>query len=201
MPSLADTVEGKRVENHRPGPRLIVTPDAWHRAASELAAGRATLLAGGATPIRRRSSMALADAAAGEILVVSLRCPDKKFPSVGALHPPAIRLERAIHSLYGYEPTRAPDPRPWLDLGFWGVQPPLGTRSTSPQAPSSYDFLPLEGEALLNALLKRWMRPAPARRGCAESCRRTIRRSCRLRRMRRATASLRRSSSWPPDLP
>ena len=92
--------------------------------------------------------MALADAAAGEILVVSLACPDKKFPSVGALHPPAIRLERAIRSLYGYEPIGAPDSRPWLDLGFWGVQHPLGARGAPPQAQPSYDFLPVEGEAL-----------------------------------------------------
>ena len=44
------------------------------------------------------------------------------------------------------------------------------------------------------------MRPAPARRGCAESCRRTIRRSCRFRRTRPAAASPRRNSSSPPDL-
>ena len=34
------------------------------------------------------------------------------FPSVGSLHPPAIRLERAIHSLYGLEPRGAPDDAP-----------------------------------------------------------------------------------------
>ena len=56
------------------------------------------------------------------IAVVSLECPDETFPSVGALHPPAIRLERAIHSLYGLHPIGAPDARPWLDLGFWDVQ-------------------------------------------------------------------------------
>jgi Ni,Fe-hydrogenase III large subunit len=79
---------------------------------------------------------------------VSLACPDQKFPSVGALHPPAIRLERAVRSLYGYEPIGAPDSRPWLDLGFWDVQHPLGARSAPPQARPPYDFLPVEGEAL-----------------------------------------------------
>jgi hypothetical protein len=100
MPSLAEIIEGRRVENHRPWPRKIVTPDAWRRAASKLSAGRATLLGlwGDADPAPL-VHMAVADAAAGEILVVSLACPDQKFPSVGALHPPAIRLERAIHSL------------------------------------------------------------------------------------------------------
>jgi Ni,Fe-hydrogenase III large subunit len=149
MPSLAESIEGRRVENHRPWPRLVVTPDAWRRTASDLAAGRATLLGlwGDADPAPL-VHMALADAAAGEILVVSLACPDQKFPSVGALHPPAIRLERAIQSLYGYEPTGAPDSRPWLDLGFWDVQHPLGARSAPPQARPPYDFLPVEGEAL-----------------------------------------------------
>jgi Ni,Fe-hydrogenase III large subunit len=149
MPSLAETIAGKRAENHRPWPRLIVTQDAWRLATSELAAGRATLLGlwGDADPAPL-VHMALADAAAGEILVVSLACPDRTFPSVGALHPPAIRLERAIHSLYGYAPTEAPDARPWLDLGFWDVQHPLGAHSAPPQARPSYDFLPVEGEAL-----------------------------------------------------
>ena len=149
MPSLAGTIEGTRVENHRPWPRIVVTVDAWRRAASELAASRATLLAlwGDADPAPL-VHMALADAAAGEILVVSLPCPDKKFPSVGALHPPAIRLERAIQSLYSYESTGSRDARPWLDLGFWDVEHPLGTHSPPPQARPSYDFLPVEGEAL-----------------------------------------------------
>jgi len=149
MPSLAESIEGRRVENHRPWPRLVVTPDAWRRTASDLAAGRATLLGlwGDADPAPL-VHMALADAAAGEILVVSLACPDQKFPSVGALHPAAIRLERAVHSLYGYEPIGAPDSRPWLDLGFWDVQHPLGARSAPPQARPPYDFLPVEGEAL-----------------------------------------------------
>ena len=84
----------------------------------------------------------------GEILVVSLACPDRRFPSVGALHPPAIRLERAIRDLYGFEPVGAPDPRPWLDHGLWDVQHPLGARSAPPQARPPYDFLPVEGEAL-----------------------------------------------------
>ncbi len=149
MPSLAESIGGKRVENHGPWPRIAVTADAWRRAASELAAGRGTLLGlwGDADPAPL-VHMALSDAAAGEILVVSLACPDKKFPSVGAFHPPAIRLERAIHSLYGYEPTGTPDSRPWLDLGFWDVQYPLGARNAPPQARPPYDFLPVEGEAL-----------------------------------------------------
>src|SRR3974390_3294421 len=105
MPALADIIEGRRVEGHRPWPRIVAAPDGWRRAASELAAGRATLLGlwGDADPAPL-VHMGISDAAAAEILVVTLSCPDKTFPSVGALHPPAIRLERAIQSLYGYEP-------------------------------------------------------------------------------------------------
>ncbi len=149
MPSLAEAMECTRVGDHRPWPRLVVTPDAWRRAASELATGPATLLGlwGDADPAPL-VHMALADAVAGEILVVSLPCAGGKFPSVGALHPPAIRLERTIQSLYGYEPIGAPDRRPWLDLGFWDVQHPLGAPGTPPPARPAYDFLPVEGEAL-----------------------------------------------------
>ena len=121
--------QGERAENHRPWPRFIVTADAWRQVASEIAAGQATLL--GLWADRRRLPtvhMAIMDDADGDIAVASLACPDGRFPSVGALHPPAIRLERAIQSLYGYVAVGAPDSRPWLDLGFWDVQHPLGAR-------------------------------------------------------------------------
>jgi Ni,Fe-hydrogenase III large subunit len=149
MPSLADTLAGRRVEGHRTWPRIVVTPDGWRGAAIELAAGRGTLLGlwGDADPAPL-VHMAMSDAAAGEILIVSLPCPDRQFPSVGALHAPAIRLERAVHSLYGYEPAGAPDNRPWLDLGFWDVRYPLGAPAPVPPARPPYDFLPVEGEAL-----------------------------------------------------
>jgi Ni,Fe-hydrogenase III large subunit len=149
MPSLAETIQGNSVESHRPWPRIVVTADGWRRAAGELAAGRATLLGlwGDADPAAV-VHMAISDAAAAEIVVVSLPCPEQAFPSVGALHPPASRLERAVHSLYGYEPTGAPDSRPWLDLGFWDLQHPLGAPRAPPPKRPAYDFLPVEGEAL-----------------------------------------------------
>ena len=92
--------------------------------------------------------MAIVEDLTGDGAVVSLECPAGKFPSVGAVHPPAIRLERAINSLYGYEPVGAPDMRPWLDLGFWDVQHPLGARTPAPAERAAYTFLPTEGEAL-----------------------------------------------------
>src|SRR5439155_3983281 len=53
------------------------------------------------------------------------------YPSVGAKHPPAIRLERTIRDLYALDATGAVDRRPWLD-----------------HAAAPYPFLPTEGESL-----------------------------------------------------
>jgi Ni,Fe-hydrogenase III large subunit len=92
--------------------------------------------------------MAVLDEPANDLAVLTFECRNGTFPSIGALHPPAIRLERAIHDLYGLTPVGAPDARPWLDLGFWGVEQPLGSARapTAPRAP--YVFLPVEGENL-----------------------------------------------------
>jgi Ni,Fe-hydrogenase III large subunit len=81
------------------------------------------------------------------MVVVSLDCPSRRFPSVGLSHPPAIRLERAIHDLFGLTPEDAPDERPWLDHGRWGISHPLGQRVSSGAKPS-YSFLPADGESL-----------------------------------------------------
>jgi Ni,Fe-hydrogenase III large subunit len=150
MASLRDIVsQGRRVEAHRPWPRVIVAAEGWSAAAGELAAGRATLLGlwgeSGAPGVVHMAAMTEDDR---EIAVVSLECPLQTFPSVGALHAPAIRLERAIRSLCGLKPTGAADMRPWLDLGFWDVEFPLGTRLPAADPRPAYDFLPVEGENL-----------------------------------------------------
>src|SRR5205823_11310948 len=85
---------------------------------------------------------------ATQIDVVTLECPGGEFPSVGAWHAPAIRPERAIHDLFGFQAVGARDSRPWLDLGFWDVQHPLGARREAPKARQPYRFLPSEGEGL-----------------------------------------------------
>ncbi len=92
--------------------------------------------------------LALLEEPSGEIGVVTLECPDGKFPSVAARHPAANRLERAIASLYGLKPIGAPDTRPWLDLGFWGVTQPLGKAKKSRVQARAYEFLPVEGDNL-----------------------------------------------------
>ncbi len=154
MPSLTEIIaQGRRVAEHRPWPRVVVTADGWTAIAGELAAGRATLLglwgeAGTSGAVHMAIMAQDASQNTNDIAVVSLECPQQTFPSVGALHPPAIRLERAILSLCGLEPVGAPDARPWLDLGFWDVQYPLGPRLPAADPRPIYDFLPVEGESL-----------------------------------------------------
>src|SRR5487761_1016913 len=131
MPPLAKIIANQdRVKEHRPWPRVRVADELWLHIAHQLADGRATLLGlwgeWGSVPAVH---MAIAGADGGESAVVSIICPAGIFPPVGALPPPAIRLERGIASLYGLQPVGAPDTRPWLDLGFWDVKYPLGSRS------------------------------------------------------------------------
>ncbi|MGN6750604.1 MAG: hydrogenase large subunit [Xanthobacteraceae bacterium] len=148
MPSIETIVaQGRAVEAHRPWPRVDVDAEVWTAAADEIAEGRATLLAlWGESAPGYAVHMALIGEDSHNIAVLSLACPRLEFPSVAKRHPPAIRLERALHSLYGLRPIGIPDPRPWLDLGFWDVQFPLGARSAPVSQP--YAFLPVEGDNL-----------------------------------------------------
>jgi Ni,Fe-hydrogenase III large subunit len=143
---ITDQIAGERVSGHRPWPRMIVGADEWRHASEALQAGKWTLLSlWGDT---RAVHMAVLDEATVDIAVLTFECRDGTFPSVGALHSPAIRLERAIHDLFGLTPVGALDERPWLDLGFWDIKHPLGAArtATTPRAP--YVFLPVEGENL-----------------------------------------------------
>jgi len=145
--SLRDLLAaGDPVEGHRPWPRARVSEAGWRAAVEDLAAGRATLL--GLFGERDAVHMTLLEEERGAIAVLSLACPDARFPSVSRHHPPAIRLERAIYDLFGLEADGALDERPWLDHGLWRVQCPLGAQSRRPQAADPYRFLPVEGESL-----------------------------------------------------
>ncbi len=145
MALLDNIPHGEIAERHRPWPRATVSDEGWARAIDQLAAGRLTLVGlwGDAPDVH----MALFDAQAGAIAVVSYACKDGKYPSVGVRHPPAIRLERAIRDLFGLEAVGSPDVRTWLDLGFWDVRHPLGEEQPA-QKPAPYVFLPAEGEGL-----------------------------------------------------
>src|SRR5229473_7615838 len=141
---LIDRIPGHRVEEHKPTPRVIVSAETWRMLTAQLAAGRTTLfgLWGDAGQVH----MALLEE--GEIVVVTIECRDGKFPSVGQVHPPAIRLERAIQDLYGLESLDLRDRRPWLDHDRFGVKHPLGAHVEASPVSTPYQFLPSEGESL-----------------------------------------------------
>jgi Ni,Fe-hydrogenase III large subunit/Ni,Fe-hydrogenase III component G len=147
MASLKDIAKtGRRAVTHRPWPRAVVDAEGWKHATELLVEARATLL--GLWGDQGAVHLALVEEPTAEIGVLTLECPDGKFPSVARLHPPANRLERALASLYGMKPVGAADSRAWLDLGFWGVKHPLGEAKKSRVAPAPYEFLPVEGEAM-----------------------------------------------------
>ena len=147
MPLLSEIMlEGQSVAAHRPWPRAIVQASTWNLAGARIADQHLTLL--GLWADGSAVHMALMDEAPLSIAVVTLPCPDGHFPSIGALHPPAIRLERAVRDLYGLEPEGLPDTRPWLDHGSWDVQHPLGAEPSALPDTAPYGFLPVEGESL-----------------------------------------------------
>jgi Ni,Fe-hydrogenase III large subunit/Ni,Fe-hydrogenase III component G len=144
--SLLDHIQYRdRAKQHRPWPRAVVADEGWRQAIDLLASGRCTLLGlwGDAPAVH----MALMSDDGSDIVVLSYSCKNGKYPSVGARHAPAIRLERAVRDLFGLEAVDSPDPRPWLDLGCWNVRHPLGKRGPA-RKPAPYKFLPAEGEGL-----------------------------------------------------
>ncbi len=152
MSVLGDLVSASLlVTDHRPWPRAVVTAQGWARTGERLAAGEVDLLGlwGEASYVH----MALREGA--EAAVLSLPCPDRRFPSIGALHPPAIRMERAITDLCGHKPEGAIDDRPWLDHGKWPSARPLGITEarTGAVVPHDYEFLRAEGDNLHQILV------------------------------------------------
>ena len=134
------------VPNHHPWPRATVGEEGWQAATDELVAGRATLLGFWGEPAAVHMALL---AEPNEIAVVSFACTGGWFPSVARAHPPALRLERTIHDLYGLEAKGAGDVRPWLDHGAWGGQFPLGNNKRGSAGKAEpYRFLAAEGEAL-----------------------------------------------------
>ena len=144
--TLAEFVGTGTVVAHAGGwPRIEVSPEGWNRAIQGLAAGWALLglwAEGGAI------HMAVLDEEERTTAILSLACPDRRYPSVSLHHPPALRLERAVRDLFGLEADGAPDVRPWLDHGRWGVTHPLGSSASLHSDPPTYAFLPSKGEGL-----------------------------------------------------
>src|SRR5271166_1277146 len=93
---LRDVIRsGRLVDNHSPWPRAIVNRETWRQASRLLSGGQWILY--GLWAEREQVHMAVDDN--GELGVLSFVCEDNRFPSVGRLHSPAIRLERAIRDL------------------------------------------------------------------------------------------------------
>src|SRR5687768_6587902 len=104
----------------------IANREAWEQAAASLQRGDRSLLSLWGEP--GRAHLALIESS--KISVLHLDCAAGAFPSVGRLHPPAMRLERAMQDLAGMRADGAPDTRPWL------------------RHSGAYAFLPAEGENL-----------------------------------------------------
>jgi Ni,Fe-hydrogenase III large subunit len=122
---------GRMIARHSPFPCSVIDAAAWQHAADRLAAGDWSLL--GLWGEVGRAHMAILHAGEPPVTVLSLDCPDGRYPSVGAVHAPAIRLERTMRDLFGLVPVGLPDTRPWLAHGA---------------NPTAYPFLPVEGDNL-----------------------------------------------------
>jgi Ni,Fe-hydrogenase III large subunit len=146
--SFVSSMRGKKsaIESHRPWPRVVVDTATWEQAGAALAAGEAMLL--GQWADDDVVHLCVAEAPTMLPVVVSLRTSGRRFPSIARLHSPASRLERAIVDLHGLVAEGAPDERPWLDHGRWGLRHPLGDRQEAPADGVSYPFLPAEGPPL-----------------------------------------------------
>jgi Ni,Fe-hydrogenase III large subunit len=125
-------------------PRTLLDAVGWTQMAQGLRDGQLELVSVWGEPGRVHAAVREGDAAG----VFTLRCdPHGVYPSLGRVHPPAIRLERALQDLVGLVPEGLPDPRAWLDHGRWPIRHPLGSAS-GPNGPAPYVFLPVEGEGL-----------------------------------------------------
>lgn len=122
---------------NRAWPRVVVDQATWLRAIQGLEDGTFSLLGLWGDVDHVHAALY----AGGRLAVLSLPVPDAAFPSIGARHPPAIRLERAVQDIFGLRPEGLADLRPWLDHGRW--------RDDVPPVPAAaYPFLPVNGDGL-----------------------------------------------------
>jgi len=147
MPVLNDLVaEGTLVPDYGRWPRAVVEVQTWDEALMALATGNLALL--GLWGETAHVHMALLEAPTSAVAVLTLPCPEGRYPSVGLTHPPALRLERAIHDLFGLVPEGIPDARPWLDHGQWPEGFPMNPARPAGGERRPYAFLRSEGEGL-----------------------------------------------------
>ncbi|MFN4087566.1 MAG: nickel-dependent hydrogenase large subunit [Alphaproteobacteria bacterium] len=147
------TLRGTMVPHHLPWPRQVLDRFDQPDLAAFLGSGDTELLGlwGDAGAVHT----ALRDPASGALAVATMPCPTGRFPSIAAVRPGALRLERAVRDMFGHEPIGAVDSRPWLDHGLWPVTAPLAADPPAPVEPAApqpaavpYPFLPVEGDGL-----------------------------------------------------
>src|SRR5262249_8928696 len=138
------TQEGGPTDLQRPLQRVLVDRETWEHAIRRLEEGQVGMLGLWGEP----GVVHLALQKNGRIGVLSFPCPDQRFPSIGRLYPPALRLERALHDLYGLEAEGSPDRRHWLDHGRWGMRQPLAGQQPTSASGDPYAFHGAEGPSL-----------------------------------------------------
>lgn len=138
---------GRPVEGHRPWPRFVLDQKGWRLLIDRLRVAEWSVMAEWAE--REHIHVALRDESAGDIAVVSHHCPDRRFLGLGNVRPGVIRIERAIHDVWGLAPVGLEDKRHWLDHGRWPARMPLAAQPMEPAAdPDTYPFLTAVGEGL-----------------------------------------------------
>src|SRR5262245_57696261 len=146
------------VAGHRPWPRVVVDEARWLALRQRLATADWMLLglwgdrsAAGTLSVHVALRDESEDAADG-IVVVTLPCPQGRFPSLGLVRPGAIRLERMMADLFDLTAEGADDTRPWLDHGQWPMCHPLAEAGPPvPRAATDYAFLPVEDSSAPDA--------------------------------------------------
>ncbi|HUL07475.1 MAG TPA: nickel-dependent hydrogenase large subunit [Candidatus Acidoferrum sp.] len=150
--SLRDFLTGANpVADHRPWPRVVVDEVRWLALREHLATVDWVLLglwgergAAGSFAVHAALRDESEDAAHG-IAVVTLPCPQRRFPSLAAARPGAIRLERMMADLFDLIAEGADDARPWLDHGQWPTRHPLAEAGApAPRPATDYAFLAAE---------------------------------------------------------
>lgn len=145
--SLLDFLSiGREVAGHRPWPRYQLDLPGWRAFEDRLSAADWVLLAEWGEP--NEVHALFRDDERGDLAVVSHPCINQRFVGLAKRRPGAIRLERAIHDLYGLAPQGLADQRPWLDHGRWRVKHPLGSPRTYDDGPHTYKFRAAEGDGL-----------------------------------------------------
>jgi Ni,Fe-hydrogenase III large subunit len=146
--SLLDLLSiGSKVADHRPWPRFQLDAMGWQLLAQRLAVVDWVVMAEWAEA--GEVHLALCDEQTGDIAVASHPCRDHRFLAMGRVRPGAVRLERAIHDLWGLVPEGQEDQRPWLDHGRWPYRQPLSSHPQPPAVePLLYSFREALGDGL-----------------------------------------------------